>query len=162
MLNFFLNKGGAGVSISRRETVERLNPIIRHHAALNLYYDAVAEAAAEAAAEPEVAAQLAPARKTMRTDVGKLAESIYSAGGVAYTGTDLDPAAHRLDGDDDDRLFRLLELEQDFQQRVAAEFDVNHQIRTRAILENVRRHSQERLSLLKELTKRRRRKTLTP
>jgi hypothetical protein len=158
MLNFLLNKGGAGVSISRSETVERLNPIIRRHIELNHYYDhAIGDAAGR-----DVSARLEEYQKTARADVGKLAESVYSAGGVAFTGTDLDPDAYRLQGDPDEVLFGLQEQEASLLEALADELKVRHHIRTLAILGNVRTNAQARLNYLKEATRGRKRAARTP
>ncbi|WP_457653911.1 hypothetical protein [Rhodocaloribacter sp.] len=150
----FLKKGWAGRTISREETVERLNPLIRQLTELMYDYRYVVEHLSERA----VAAALDAALKTLRADIGKLSETVLSNGGVAYNGTDLDPAAFDLGSDDDEMLFNLLDAEQAFQERIAAEKEVEHQMRTRAILGVVAQNSRDRLVLLRTHTSRRRRK----
>ena len=157
MLNFFLNKGGAGASISRQETVERLNPLIRQHYVLNHGYDH----AIRTLRDRGLAERLEEMQWWARADIGKLAETVFSAGGTAYNGTDLEPDHFNLGDDEDELLFQLRDLESNFLDQVLAEGDVEHHIRTRAVLDNVRAHSEERLALLKDLTRRRRRKAVS-
>lgn len=156
MLDFFLNKGGAGISMPRERTIERLNPIIEEHVRLNHAHEHVLTRVGD----PEVARQLAAFQKIARADVGKLNETVFSAGGVAYNGTDVEPGSVTLDGnDDEDLLSALFDREQAFQDQIAAELDLKpeHHIRTQAVLSIIRANSQSRLDYLKGLTKRHRR-----
>ena len=151
----FLQKGWAGKTITRKATVERVNPILQRHIELNHAY----RTALARLSENNVAAQLSEHQKTARTDVAKLSETILSAGGRPHTGTDLKPGQSDLGASDDDVLFALRDREQALRDRIAAEKDENHQMRTRAILALVGEHSAERLQDLKEITRPRRRST---
>ena len=152
MPNPILKLGGAGISLSRKETAERLNPIIRKHYALNhTYENAIASLQDRATAD-----KLNEYQRNARMDIGKLADSIHSAGGVAYNGTDLEAADFSLSGGPDEIVRRLLDLEQDLQQTVVDEMKLKHQIRTLAILGNVKANSQNRLDFLNELAKKHR------
>ena len=157
MLDFILNKGGAGISMPRHETIDRVNPIIEAHVRLNHAY----EDAMRRLGNPDVVGQLEAFQKIARADVGKLNETVFSAGGVAYNGTDVEPGSVTLDGgeDDEDLLAALQDREGAFLDRLAEEFDLKpeHHIRTQAILSVVRANSRSRLDYLKGLTKRRRR-----
>ena len=157
MLDFLLNKGGAGVSRPRHEIIDRLNPIIEAHVRLNHAY----EYAMQRLTDRDTVGQLEAFQKIARADVGKLNETVFSAGGVAYNGTDVEPGSVALDSgeDDEDLLSALQDREQALQDQVAAEFDLKpeHYIRTQAILSVVRANSQARLDYLGGLTKRRRR-----
>jgi hypothetical protein len=144
------NKGGIGKSLSRQETVERINPLIREHIALNHQYNYVIRTIGD----PEVAERLEQFQKIARVDVGKLAEVVFSAGGTAYSGVDMEPDDFNLGNDPAEMIRRLLEAEQRFLQQVADELTLNHQIRTKATLNLVRQHSQERLHYLEEVTQR--------
>lgn len=144
MSNFILNKGGAGVSISRAETVARLDPISRALSRLNLYY----QAAADKLGHEDVSSAIGGLLRVARMDVGKLAESVLSAGGVPYNATDLEPQNFVLEGSDAEMLEALMEKESDFQSLVRDESGVRHHIRTQAILMNVRTNGQERLNYL--------------
>ncbi len=148
-----LKKGWAGHTISREETVERLNPLIRKLTELLFDYRYVVDHLSDRA----IAAELDAAMKTLRADIGKLSETVLSNGGIAYTGADLDPAAFNLGSDDDEMLFNLLDAEEAFQDAIEAEKEVEHQMRTRAILGVVAQNGRDRLVLLRTHTSRRRR-----
>lgn len=142
ILDILLNKGGAGVSMSRPQTVERLNPILRAYYPLFHAYDALIAQTSDAG----VKGTLEGFQRTTRTDIGKVAETILSCGGVAYNGTDLDPAAVRFD---DDAVTHMRDQEEAFHKLVEDELKENHQIRTRAILNVVRENSKGRLEYLR-------------
>lgn len=142
-----LNKGWAGRTLSRPETAERLNPVIRSLTTLMHGYDA-----AQATLDGEAAASLEAARKLLRGDLGKLSETVLSAGHPAYMGVDQEPSAPAT-GDSTTVLEALAGREEDFHAVLDAEKKVEHQIRTRAVLKNAARNSSERLELLHELTR---------
>ena len=152
--DLIFQKGGIGQSLSRQDTIDRLNPLIKQHMELNHAHNAVIGALSDA----DLGAALSAEQRIARMDVGKLMESVFSAGGVAYNGVELEPSSYHLGDTDDDMLFELLDRETALRD---AEFKLNgleHQIRTKAILSNVLTHSQQRLDLLKTATKRRRRR----
>jgi hypothetical protein len=144
--DLLLQKGWAGKTISRPETVDRLNPLIRQFIEMNYAYDA----AEKGLSDRDTAEQLAAAQKTARSDVGKLAETVFSCGGTAFSGTDLDSADFRSKSRDAGTLQDLLDLEQRFLEALDAESDVEHQMRTRAILAAVRANAEVRISLLQD------------
>jgi len=142
-----LKKGWAGKTITRAETAERLNPILREHILLNREYDhAIRNHPDHSAREA-----LGESQKVARADAGKIAETIYSCGGVAYTGVELDPDDARLAIGNTDLLDALEEFESAFGELVGAEKHVEHQMRTRAILGVVLASSETRVGLLREL-----------
>ena len=146
------NKGGIGPSRSRRQTVERLNPVTRKHAELNHCY----QHTIRTCGDDMLAAELEKLQKTARADVGKLRESIFSAGGTAYNGIDLEPEQFDLGADRIAMLIDLHNREDTFRQEVERELaldDPPHQIRSRAILQNLSAHSRERLDYLKQQTR---------
>ncbi|MFO8099921.1 MAG: hypothetical protein R6T83_09925 [Salinibacter sp.] len=146
-----LGRGWAGKTISRSETVDRLNPLIQQYIKLNRYYRSVIHTHDDSA----VTDALERVQKTARADVGKLSETIHSCGGTPYNGTDLNPEDFSLDGDDTDRLSQLKDLERAFRDAVVHEREnVEHQMRTRGILEALTSNSEERLALLDDLIER--------
>lgn len=155
LVKLLFNRGGIGPSMSRAETVERLNPLIEQHMRLNKSYNT----AIEGLSDDDIVEQLSAFQKTARADVGKLAETVLSAGGTAYNGVDLRGVTFDLGGDDTDMLFALRDREQALHDDVTDELDNNHQMRTRAILEVVQNNSAERLDYLKGQTQRRNRRT---
>lgn len=148
-----LKQGWAGRTISRAETAERLNPLLKQHRELNHGYTHVINHISDAALADAFRAM----QKTARMDVGKLSESILSCGVAAYNGTDLEPGDFDLGADDDTMLFNLLDREQIFLDALRAEAEVEHQMRTRAILGAVLANSTQRLDFLKQQTRKRKR-----
>ncbi len=141
-----LQKGWAGKTISRQETVERLNPLIREFIRLNHWYDAVERSTSD----PDTQYGIKDFQKTARADVSKLAETVFSCGGTAYNGTDLEASDFDLGSDNASMVSRLVELEQNFLKSLEAESEVEHQMRTRAILSVVAGNAQKRLDFLRE------------
>ncbi len=143
----FLQKGWAGKTISRPETIERLNPLIEQHIRLNNDYGYVIKS------HPSdvVRGKLDSTQKIARANVGKLSETVYSCGGVAYTGVDLEPSAVDLGSDGQAMLQSLLRSETSFAEALEAESGIEHQMRTRAIIGAALSSSTDRKSLLEEL-----------
>ena len=128
-----LGRGWAGKTISRAETVERLNPLLLQFLKLNHYYQSVIRSHPDTA----VAEALKRVQKTARADVGKLSESILSAGGTPENGTDLEPDDFTLDGDEIELLSQLKDLEATFNDALTHERGEN------ATLEKVGEESTE-------------------
>jgi hypothetical protein len=155
LVKLLFNRGGIGPSMTRAKTVERVNPLIEQHMRLNKGYNTVIEARSD----DEMTEQLRAFQKTARADVGKLAETVLSAGGTAYNGVELRNVTLDLGDNETDRLFALRDREQALHDAVTDELDENHQMRTRAILEVVQKNSAGRLDYLKGVTQRRNRRT---
>lgn len=143
--DLFLQKGWAGKTISRAETAERINPILKQHLELNLLY----ENAARHVQDDGLRARLAEMGPTLRADAGKLAETVYSCGEVAYSGVDLEPEAAPHTGGDAGFVTELLDAEASFADAVRGEAEIEHQMRTRAILGVVGDHAEARLDILR-------------
>lgn len=144
-----LQKGWAGKTISRQETIDRLNPIIEQHIRLNYAYDA----AERNTKNTRFGAGIATHQKVARADVGKLAETVFSCGGTAYNGTELEPSDFDTRESDVAMVEHLLELEQGFQETLESEKKLEHQMRTRAILGVLKKNSDDRLDFLRETNK---------
>ncbi|MEX1054965.1 MAG: hypothetical protein WED81_02980 [Rhodothermales bacterium] len=144
-----LNKGWAGTTMSRRETVERLNPILRRHYELNHSYDYLINNLSDV----EQVRQIEALQKVARVDVGKLSESILSAGGVPYSGVGLEAESFNLGSTDGEMLRRAKELESEFDGLLSEELEQNHQMRTKAILSAVLGNSRARLEFLRGAAK---------
>lgn len=145
----FLNKGWAGKTFTREKTVERINPIIRRHAELNHAYNY----AINHVSQRETASELEALQKTARADVGKLSETVLSAGAASYNGIELKAEDFALAEDEGEMIAELKEQEEQFQELVSDELKENHQIRTRAILSVVQANSRTRLDYLRGLAK---------
>lgn len=146
-----LGRGWAGKTITRAETVERLNPLLLQFLKLNHNYQYVIRSHADSA----VTDALKRVQKTARTDVGKLSETILSCGGTPENGTDLEPGDFNLGNDEREMLHQLEDLETEFHEALVHErSEIEHQMRTRGILEAVTSNSTERLELLSDLIER--------
>jgi len=140
-----LKKGWAGRTISRDETVTQLNPLIKQLTEmLHAYNYAIGHLS-----DRELCQVLETHTRTLRGDIGKLCETVYSCGGVAYTGVDLEPGNVNLGSEDAGMLLGLQSAEEGLQKALEAETEVEHQIRTRAILANVGANSTERTNVLR-------------
>lgn len=145
--DLLLNKGWAGKTLSREETAGRLNPVIRSHCALNHSH----EYAVRALEDRDAAEQLSTLQRIARMDVGKLSEVVLSAGGVPFNGTEMEPEDFDLGKCDSDIVTELRNMERDFEKLLHAELEMEHQMRTRAILEVVLKNTRVRLEYVRKL-----------
>lgn len=151
VLRPLLNKGGAGHYISRRETAERLLPLVVRHNRLLQAYGYTLDRLHNHDARGRIEA-LMPA---LRIHLGKLDEAVYSAGGTPSLGTHLEPGETGHGTTDAEMLFHVLDLERAYHGALADEVDiVHHQERTRAILGHLAAGSETRLEALRTLTNR--------
>ncbi len=146
------NRAGFGRYLSREETVERFNPLIKQHMELNLAYRDVTRRISM----PSVAERLRGFRKVAEMDTGKLMEQVFSCGGTAYNGTELEPEDFHLGDSDEEMLFNLRDQEEALHDAFKEEAENNpHQIRADAMLNLVITNSEARLNYLKSLTRKR-------
>lgn len=151
-LDNIFRKGRMGATISREETAERVDPILEQHVWLNHYY----RYAIEHLEDRTLAERLAEQQRTARSDVGKLSETILSAGHVPFSGTGIEPEEIDLGSGDEDILRQVREAEEKMHDAIATDRDeAEHQMRTRAILDVVKTNSEHRLDLLRNATRRR-------
>jgi len=136
-----LQKGWAGRTISRDETVDRLNPIIRIMTEMMHRYAGVREAAS-AEERPDIERVM----KTLRADIGKVAETVFSCGGTAYSGTELE--ADEFAGGDDGWT-SLRDAEDVLAASLREQQNVEHRMRTRAILAKVAENHEDRMKLIR-------------
>jgi hypothetical protein len=124
--DILLKKGWAGRTISRSETIDRLNPILQlMSGVLN-----------EHNSNPgSISDDLV---RTLRMDIGKFSETIVSCGGIA--------ARTAVDSNSDANTAKSLETE--LLEALKAEGDIEHQMRTRAILGVVATNTELRIKEL--------------
>lgn len=144
--DLLLNRGWAGKTISRAETIQRINPLVRQLLDLTWTY----QNAVEHMVDGEVADALRLHLKELRMDVGKLCEIVFSCGGVAPTGAGMRSESYPAGDTDDARLAALLALDKAMLAAVEGEKKVEHQMRNRAVLGFVERKTQERMAYLTE------------
>ena len=144
--SLFLKKGWAGQTLSRSETIARLNPILEHHVKLaELYREGVDPSLGGAATT-----QLAELLRQSRLGMGKLAETIFSCGGVAFTGIN-DPNDFR---GDDPTWEQILSHERALEEKLRKEKQsINHQMRTEAVLQHCLDQCEARLRFLNKHTR---------
>ena len=145
--DLLLNKGWAGKTLSREETAARLNPVIRSHCALNHSH----EYAVRTLENRDAAEKLSTLQRTSRMDAGKLSEVVLSAGGVPFNGTEMEPEDFDLGACDSDIVTALRNMENDFEKLLHTELGMEHQMRTRAILEVVLKNTRIRLEYVRKL-----------
>lgn len=134
-----LQKGWAGRTIDRAETIERINPMIQTMTELMHLY----MAAAENTANTDLGQRIDASLRTLRMDIGKMCEIVFSCGGVAYSGTDLDTADFRLGNG----LPGAIESkEQELRTALETQESVEHHMRSRAILLNVDTNQKTRMN----------------
>ena len=138
-----LKKGWAGRTLSRADTAHRLNRLIRTHMALNHAYNC----AINRCSDKQLHERLSALQKTARTDVGKMMETVFSCGAVAYNGTDLQPAQFELPAGKE--FTALQSHEEAFLAELLAEKALEHQMRTEAVLNRLVISSRDRLEYLR-------------
>ena len=143
-----LKKGWAGRTLSRKETIERLNPLIQRHMALNRAYDHAIRTC------PDAAPTLDVHQKKARVDVGKLIETVFSCGGLAYNGVGMAPEAYA--SSEAEQLLTLKERETALQETLLEECDLEHQMRTEAVLRRCIKNSEDRLNFVRQCAPKRR------
>ncbi|MFT5145000.1 MAG: hypothetical protein ACI84D_003640 [Thalassolituus oleivorans] len=141
--DLILNKGWAGRTIDRAETTERVNPLIKELTGLMHFYEDAASRLDAAGAET-----VHESLRFVRGDIGKLCETVYSAGGVAYSGTDIEPGELKLSAS---FLEELADRERAFCAACLEEGEVEHQMRTRAIIGAAAANGEARLKMLRTL-----------
>lgn len=155
MFRPILNRGGAGKSMSRPETVERFNPLVEQMIGLIMAYDD----ALGRLPDREAAAQINAFMNDARAQLGKLKETVLANGGVPPSGIDREPGQSDLGRTGDDALHALDKLERDFRDTLVRELDdrLHHTERARSICENLLEGSSARLDALHPLASRARR-----
>ena len=144
LLKPIFNRGGIGRSMSREESVDVFNPLIRQHHRLLHAYDAALRTLGDRTLADRVNGEMNRAR----TELAKLKETVFSLGGDAPNGTDLDPDVD-LGRTDADILHALDDRERAYRdalEDVLARTDL--QLHSTAILKNNLKGSKARLDML--------------
>lgn len=149
VLKPLLNKGGAGRSLSRGETIDVLIPLVEQHIDLLSQYNAVRRALRNT----EIAERLNDLLPRFRNEVGKIRETILALGGVAPTGAG-EPLLD-LEGSDGNLLYGLDQKERALRDALKEAIDYpHHQFQTLAVLKNNLEGSESRISVLRPLADR--------
>ena len=151
ILRPILNRGGAGRSLNRADTVEMLVPLVSRHQELIFAYDA----ALRRLADREAAGRIEPVMSRLRNDLMKLRETVFALGGTAPSGVDIDREAVLAGQNDGEILHALHEAERAYRDAINEVLEYpHHQMRTIAILENHRAGSEARLDVLHPMASR--------
>jgi hypothetical protein len=110
--DILLKKGWAGRTISRSETIDRMNPILQLMSGVLNEHNANPGSVSD------------DLIRTLRMDIGKFSETIVSCGGVAA----------RNAVDSESGASNLKSSETELLEALKAESEVEHQMRTRAII----------------------------
>ncbi len=147
MLKALLNKGGAGKSITRPETVDRLSDLLKQYNVVMYTY----HAAQDVVQDEEQASAVEALAHEVRNDLGKLSEIILSNGGVPPLGTDMEPEGIAVGESAEEALASLAQEEQRLLDALGGESRVRHMLRTRATLDTTESATRERVQRLKQL-----------
>ena len=140
----FLKQGWAGKTIGRSETIDQLNPIIR---TMNLVMQCLGSLSASSP-DSDQRVRIEAALRTHRMDIGKMCETVFSCGGIAYSGTDLSPSDFASASSE-----QYVQLEAVLAGQLEAEKKIEHQMRTRAILGVLEENLRSRKNTLRNLTR---------
>ncbi len=138
-----LRKGWAGKTISRKETAQRLNLLIEESVKLKHGYS---NFLSHLKSEPN-RQELESILRTLRLDIGKLKELVFSCGETAFNGTSLEAELFKLTGEN--ALLSLRRREAAFRELLDAEQPIEHQLRTEAVLTRLHKSSDSRLSFIR-------------
>ncbi len=151
ILRPILNRGGAGRSLSREDTNAALNPLIDAHGRLIIaYHEAIRTLGNRVHAQ-----QIEAVTNRLRTELGKLKETVLANGGVPPNGVGLRDKPIDLGSNDGEILRSLERIEREYRDALREVLDYSHhQIRTIAIVENNVTGSNERIGVLRPLVDR--------
>ena len=138
--SIILKKGWAGKTISRPETATRVNALIRPLIELLHSYNAFV------AVSPESdTSDIQTFMPTLRADIGKLAETVHSCGQTAYSGVVLEQDSF---SESSSTLADVAGREKEYRELLSTEGKIEHQMRTRAIIDVVAANSEARYQII--------------
>ena len=135
-----LKKGWAGRTLSREATVAELDSVLQQHLTLQAAYSRAAEGCQDAGQLKE----LGQIGKRARLDAGKLAETILSCGGC--------PARESNHGKHHS-VPEIADMERAFAEVLRRQRNLEHQMRTRAVLTRLAESSEERLVFIRGMVR---------
>jgi hypothetical protein len=146
MTNFLLNRGGAGKSMTRHETGERLSGLIQQLIQVVAGYDRLAGLFEESQRQ-----RIEERQRHSRSEIAKISELILSTGAVPpreLSGDAVLPSADSAV----EALEALMEVERTFAGAVKDERKLPHQLRTRALLEELSSNTEKRIDMLHRIS----------
>ncbi len=144
-MNFLLNKGGAGKSMSRARTAAEASKLMTCHIELLQTYDALADATGS---ESDTAELVSALQKELRDDIPKLSEIILSSGRVPpreaspLVGDDVESLLHAID--DGERSLR-----RDLEDQIL----LKHHLRSIAVFKNLLANTEHRIGEIRTMAR---------
>ena len=141
-MNFLLNRGGAGKSLTRGQTVAEMSKLMIRHIELLRTYDTLIESIGDGSTADE----LKTIQKENRADIAKLAEIILSSGGVPPREGGL------LAGQEPQTLIRSVnDAERELRSDIEQQLEHKHHMRTLAVMEMLLENTERRLGLVQHM-----------
>ena len=142
-MNFLLNRGGAGKSLTRAETAEELSSLMTTQITLLRTYEALIALMDSGSSSAETLAAL---QKEHRNEIPKISEIILSAGGIPPRKAD------RLEGDGRESLIRAVcDGERGLRREIDTQLENKHHLRTIGILESLAETVEDRIGVLQKI-----------
>ena len=136
-MNFLLNKGGAGKSLTRSDSVSEVSKLMRAQIGLLNTYEALIGVVES---DTDLARSLSALQKEHRDEIPKLSEIILSSGGEPPR------ESSPLAGDDVDSLIRAVnEGERSMRSDLEQQIKLKHHIRTIAVLKTLLANTERRI-----------------
>ncbi len=136
-----LNKGWAGRTISRAETVDQLNPHIQAMSNLLYAYNLMEDNDIDSFDEASMGEHI----RVLRMDIGKMSETIASCGGISLRSPERSLVGESTEWSN------IIASEKALQKMILAEQEIEHQMRTRAILSKIAENTDLRIQQLSRL-----------
>jgi len=144
-MNFLLNKGGAGKSLSRARTAAEMSTLLIRHIELLRTYDMLIQSLGEG----DAADRLREQQKDNRADIARLSEIILSAGGVPPREGLL------LGGNDQSGLIKSVNsAERELRRDIEEQLEQKHQLRTVAMMEGLLANTERRIGFVQQMAHR--------
>jgi bacterioferritin (cytochrome b1) len=139
-MNFLLNKGGAGKSLTRSSTVSEVSKLMSAQIALLGSYEALLGVVDS---DSDLAASLSALQKQHRDEIPKLSEIILSSGGIPPR--ESSPPT----GDDVDSLIRAVnDGERAMRTDLEEQIKLKHHLRTIAVLKTLLANTERRIGAI--------------
>jgi hypothetical protein len=142
-MNFLLNRGGAGKSLTRSQSAEEVSKLMTSHIALARSYQRLLEAMGD---DGPATDSIKALQKEHRDDLAKLSEIVLSAGGIPPRQAEPLNSESRAS-----MINELAEAERALRDDLEAQLKLKHHLRTRAVLEHDLENTVRRIGSLRDV-----------
>jgi hypothetical protein len=146
MTNILLNRGGAGKSKTRRESAEHLIDVMQQLIQVVAGYDHLSGRFEDAQRQ-----RIEERQRHSRAEIAKVAELILSSGAVPPREVPDDAALPSAEAAPE-ALEVLVEVERRYQEMLKDQLKLSHQLRTRALLEDLSKQADGRIDMIHRLS----------